>query len=115
MYGYACSPIATPRLGHRARGRTRQGADGVRQADGAVAWSKNDFGNVYSSPILINLGGLDQVVALLDGAVIGVNPLNGDLQWQVPFKADYSIAVATPVWGPDNLLFVSAEYGAGSK
>ena len=49
----------------------------------------------------------------MDGAVIGVNPLNGDLQWQVPFKADYSIAVATPVWGPDNLLFVSAEYNAG--
>ena len=86
-----------------------------KQADGSVAWSKNDFGNVYSSPILINVGGLDQLVALLDGAVIGVNPLNGDLQWQVPFKADYSIAVATPVWGPDNLLFVSAEYGAGSK
>ena len=37
------------------------------------------------------------------------------LVWQVPFRANYSIAVATPVWGPDNLLFVSAEYNAGSK
>jgi len=44
-----------------------------------------------------------------------VNPHNGDLQWQVPFKADYSIAVATPVWGPGNLLFVSSEYNGGSK
>jgi outer membrane protein assembly factor BamB len=44
-----------------------------------------------------------------------VNPHNGDPQWQVPFKADYSIAVATPVWGPDKLLFVSAEYNAGAK
>jgi outer membrane protein assembly factor BamB len=33
----------------------------------------------------------------------------------VPFKADYSIAVATPVWGPGNLLFVSSEYGGGTK
>ena len=33
----------------------------------------------------------------------------------MPFKADYSIAVATPVWGPDNLLFVSSEYDAGAK
>jgi outer membrane protein assembly factor BamB len=33
----------------------------------------------------------------------------------VPFKADYSIAVATPVWGPDNLVFVSSEYGGGAK
>ena len=47
--------------------------------------------------------------------LIAVNPHNGDPQWQVPFTADYSIAVATPVWGPDNLLFVSSEYNAGTK
>jgi hypothetical protein len=51
----------------------------------------------------------------MDGLVFGLNPQNGDLQWQIPFKADYGISVATPVWCPGNLLFVSAEYGAGSK
>ena len=51
----------------------------------------------------------------MDGALIGVNPHNGDLQWTVPFKADYSIAVATPVWCPGNLLFISSEYGGGAK
>ena len=51
----------------------------------------------------------------MDGLVFGLNPHNGDLLWQVPFKADYGISVATPVWCPGNLLFVSAEYGAGSK
>ena len=86
-----------------------------QQADGKVAWSRNDFGNVYSSPILIDLDGLEQLVVLLDGALVGLNPHNGDLQWQVPFTADYSIAVATPLWGPGNLLFVSAEYNAGAK
>jgi outer membrane protein assembly factor BamB len=63
----------------------------------------------------MNVGGLEQVGVLLDGAMVAVNPLNGDLQWQVPFKADYSIAIATPVWGPDNLLFISSEYNAGAK
>ena len=85
------------------------------QSRGEVAWSKNDFGNVYSSPLLINVGGLEQLAILMDGAMIAVNPVNGDLQWQVPFKAAYSIAVATPVWGPDNLLFISSEYDAGTK
>ena len=47
--------------------------------------------------------------------MVAVNPHNGDLQWQVPFKADYSIAVATPVCGPDNLVFISSEYGGGAK
>lgn len=48
---------------------------------------------------------------LMDGAVIAVNPHNGDLQWSVPFKADYSIAISTPLFGPDNLMLVSSEYG----
>ena len=65
--------------------------------------------------MIINVGGLEQLAVLMDGAVLAVNPHNGDLQWQVPFKADYSIAVSTPLYGPDNLLFVSAEYNAGRR
>jgi outer membrane protein assembly factor BamB len=86
-----------------------------KQADGSVAWAKGDLPNAYSSPILIDVDGLEQLVVLMDGAVFAVNPHNGDPQWRVPFKAGYGIAVATPVWGPGNLLFISAEYDAGAK
>ena len=115
MYGYAASPIAfrdTIVVPVGGRGKCVMA---FQQADGKVAWAKNDYGNVYSSPILINVSGLDQIAQLMDGAIIAVNPHNGDLQWQVPFKADYSIAIATPLWGPDNLMFISSEYNAGSK
>lgn len=115
MYGYASSPIAFRDLVIVPVGGAGKAVMAFRQADGKVAWSQNNYGNVYSSPILINVGGLEQLALVMDGAVIGVNPHNGDLQWAVPFKADYSIAVATPVWGPDNVLFVSSEYNAGSK
>jgi len=115
MYGYASSPIAFRDLVIVPVGGSGRGLMAFNQADGKVAWSKVDFGNVYSSPLLINVGGLEQLVALLDGALVAVNPLNGDLQWQVPFKANYSIAVSTPVWGDGDILFVSAEYDAGAK
>jgi outer membrane protein assembly factor BamB len=115
MYGYASSPIAFRDMIIVPVGGSGKALMAFRQADGKVAWSRNDFGNVYSSPVLINLAGLEQLVALLDGAVLAVNPHNGDPQWQVPFKANYSIAVATPLWGAGNLLFVSSEYDAGSK
>ena len=111
-YGYASSPIAfrdTIVVPVGGRGRALMA---FNQGDGKVAWAKNDFGNVYSSPILIDVGGLEQLAIVLDGAVLAVNPHNGDLQWQIPFKADYSIAVATPLWGPDNLMFVSSEYNS---
>jgi len=115
MYGYASSPIAFRDMIIVPVGGSGKAVMTFRQTDGSVAWSQNNYGNVYSSPILIDVSGLEQVALVMDGYVIGVNPHNGDLQWQVPFKADYSIAVATPVWGPDNLLFVSSEYNAGSK
>jgi outer membrane protein assembly factor BamB len=115
MYGYASSPIAFRDLVIVPVGGPGRGLMAFQQADGKVAWSKTDLGNVYSSPLLIDLGGLEQLVAVLDGAVVAVNPHNGDLQWQVPFKADYSIAVSTPVWADGNILFVSAEYNAGAK
>jgi outer membrane protein assembly factor BamB len=115
MYGYASSPIAFHETVIVPVGGRGNAVVAFNQADGKVAWAQNDFGNVYSSPILINVDGLEQLAALMDGALIGVNPHNGDLQWQVPFKAEYSIAIATPVWGPGNLLFVSSEYGGGAK
>lgn len=115
MYGYASSPIAFRDLVVVPVGGKGRGLMAFRQADGTVQWSAGDFGNVYSSPLLIDVSGLQQLACVLDGAVVAVNPMNGDLQWQVPFKADYSIAVATPLWGGDNVLFVSAEYNAGSK
>jgi outer membrane protein assembly factor BamB len=115
MYGYASSPIAFRETVIVPVGGRGRAVMAFQQADGKVAWARNDFGNVYSSPLLIDVSGLEQLAVLMDGAVFAVNPHNGDMQWQVPFKADYSIAVATPVWGPDNLMFVSSEYGGGAK
>ena len=115
MYGYSSSPLAyrdTIIVPVGGRGKSIMA---FQQADGKVAWARHDFGNVYSSPIMIDVGGLEQAALLMDGAMLAVNPLNGDLQWQVPFKADYSIAIATPLWSPDNLLFISSEYNGGAK
>jgi outer membrane protein assembly factor BamB len=114
-YGYASSPIAFRDLVIVPVGGPGKAVMAFRQADGAVAWAKLDYGNVYSSPILIDVSGLEQLAVLMDGALIAVNPHNGDQQWEVPFKAQYAIAVATPVYGPDNLLFISSEYDGGAK
>jgi len=114
MYGYASSPIAFRDTVIVPSGGKGKSTMAFRVADGSVAWAKGAIQNVYSSPLLISVDGSEQLVELMDGLVFGLNPHNGDLQWQFPFKAAYGIAVATPVWCPGNLLFVSAEYGAGS-
>ena len=115
MYGYASSPIPFRDMVIVPVGGKGKSTMAFQQADGKVAWAKGSIPNAYSSPLLINVDGLEQLVQVMDGLVFGLNPHNGDLQWQVPFRADYGISVATPVWCPGNLLFVSAEYNAGSK
>jgi hypothetical protein len=114
-YGYASSPIAFRDLIIVPAGGKGKALMAFRQTDGGVVWARHDTPNAYSSPLLINVDGLEQLVIVMDGAVFAVNPHNGDMQWRVSFSADYGISVATPLYGPDNLLFVSAEYGAGAK
>ena len=76
MYGYASSAIAFRNFVIVPVGGRGKALMAFQQADGKVAWSRNDFGNVYSSPILINVSGLEQLAMLMDGAILAVNPDN---------------------------------------
>src|SRR5882762_7008791 len=66
MYGYASSPIAFRDTVIVPVGGPGRAVMAFKQADGSVAWAKNDFGNAYSSPVLINVGGLEQLAVLMD-------------------------------------------------
>lgn len=85
------------------------------RSDGTVAWKALSFENAHSSPLLINVDGQPQVVALLANEVIGFNPDNGAQLWSHPHKTQYGLAVSTPVWAAGNLLFVASAYGAGAR
>jgi outer membrane protein assembly factor BamB len=49
------------------------------------------------------------------GEVSGLDPATGTLEWTVAHRAEQGVNVATPIWGPDNLLFVSSAYNGGSR
>ena len=87
----------------------------LRQSDGSIIWKNLDFKNAHSSPLLIEVDGQPQVVALLASEVIGFNPDNGQMLWRHPHNTSYGLAVSTPVWAPGNLLFISSAYGGGSR
>lgn len=71
----------------------------LRQSDGAVLWQNLDSKNAYSSPLLIEVDGQPQVVALMASEVIGFSPENGQLLWRHPHPTEVGIAISTPVWG----------------
>jgi hypothetical protein len=49
------------------------------------------------------------------GEIVGIDPANGMLLWQHPHETDYGLNTMTPVWGKDNLLFVSSGYNGRSR
>jgi outer membrane protein assembly factor BamB len=115
IYGYAASPLAYRDLVLLPVGGAGHAIAAFRQTDGAVVWQKDTAGNAYSSPLLVNVDGIDQVVQLMAASVFAVNPLNGELAWHMKHDAPYGLNVTTPVWGSGNLLFVATGYGAGSR
>src|SRR5581483_10715205 len=67
MYGYASSPIAFRNLVIVPVGGKGKATMAFAQADGKVVWAKGSIPNAYSSPLLIRVDGLDQLVEVMDG------------------------------------------------
>jgi outer membrane protein assembly factor BamB len=114
--GYSCSPLAYKNtiiltLG----GRENQTLIAFNQKDGDVAWKNGSLDMSPSSPILINVDGQEQLVAFLGKVVAGIDPNNGNLLWSHPHVTEWGLNITMPVWGSDNLLFISSAYSGGSR
>ena len=113
--GYSASPVAFKNLIITTAGGPGRGVVAVNAETGAFAWRSQDFQNGYSSPLLIDLDGRPELVVFTFGEVSGLDPATGSLEWTVAHRAEQGVNVATPIWGPDNLLFVSSAYNGGSR
>jgi outer membrane protein assembly factor BamB len=113
--GYSCSPIAYKDKIVMMVGGTSSSIVAFNRKDGSVAWKKHDFKNSTSSPIVISVDGQDQLVAFMFSEIVGVDPNNGNLLWSHAHPVEYGLNTSTPVWGADNLLFVSSGYDGGSR
>ncbi len=113
--GFSSSPIAYKDLVICLVGGPGHSLMAFNAGDGRVAWAKHDFKRSHSSPILINLDGQDQVVGMMDQEVVGADPDTGELLWSHTHGLAGGLTVSTPVWGEDNLLFLSTAYKGGSR
>ena len=113
--GYSCSPLAYKNTIILTLGGPGQTLIAFNQKDGSVAWKNQTLDMSPSSPIIINVDGQDQLVAFLGKVVAGVDPNNGNLLWSHPHVTEWGLNISTPVWGNDNLLFVSSAYSGGSR
>jgi outer membrane protein assembly factor BamB len=114
-FGYSSSPILYKGKIIALVGSQGASIVGIEPKDGSIAWGDNDFENSYGTPTIINVDGQDQLVAPMATEIVGVNPESGELLWRFPHRNEWKQNVCVPIFGPDNILFISAEGPPGSK
>lgn len=79
---------------------------------GEVRWQWTEEGPQYSSPMLMEVEGVRQVVALTAASLVGISLADGALLWRVPFVAQgRSYNAATPVVNGDIVVITGAGRG----
>ena len=81
---------------------------------GKRAWSALNDQQAYSSPMLVTLGGVRQILVFSASRVMGVTPDRGDVLWEYPWTTDYDVNAGQPIVIGDNRVFVSSGYGGGA-
>lgn len=64
---------------------------------GAAKWSWEGDGPGYGSPMIVDLGGTRQLIALTQAKLVGLDVANGALLWERPFVSGNFTNSATPI------------------
>ncbi|MEO5894086.1 MAG: PQQ-binding-like beta-propeller repeat protein [Vicinamibacterales bacterium] len=83
-------------------------------ATGKRAWASLDDNASYSSPMLVTLAGVQQVVLFTATRLVGVAPEDGRLLWEFPWKTQYGVNASQPLVIGGDRLFLSTGYGTGA-
>lgn len=81
-------------------------------ATGEPRWKSADGGDSYSSPHLVRLAGVEQVVQMTGQGVIGVSPSDGKILWEHAWKG---YPIVQPALTPDGDLLIAVNQGSGLR
>ncbi len=112
LYGTAMSPVVEGGLLIAHVGGHDKGALTAFDADtGAVKWMYDADGPAYSSPIVITLAGMRQVVTFTQKEFVGITAATGKLLWKLPAKTGYDTNAVTAIAYKDMLIFSREDRG----
>jgi outer membrane protein assembly factor BamB len=77
---------------------------------GAVKWTGSDRG-AYASPIIVELGGIRQVVTMTERSVLGVSLADGARLWEYPWLSRTTPSAITPILYEETLIVSSQAMG----
>jgi outer membrane protein assembly factor BamB len=114
-WGISTSPtIDGERLLINAGGSSNRSILALDKTSGELQWGAFFDGAGYSTPILIDAAGRRQAVFLTSTNLVGVDRSTGDVLWSQPWKTQYDVNAAMPIFVAPDKVFVSTGYGTGA-
>ena len=112
-WGFSSSPLIEGNLVLvEAGGKDGKSIVAFDKKSGDVVWTTHTDEVGYSSPIAIDFGGARQIIFLTSKTLLSLAPENGHIYWKYPWPE--GINIATPIFIPDDKIFISASYDKGA-
>lgn len=109
-YGMACSPLVVGKAVVVTAGAPNGTVMAFDRKTGKPAWTAGQGDPAgYSSPVLVEAGGKQQLVAFTGSSALGIAPADGTVLWRYPWVTDYECNVASPVSIDGQVLLSSGE------
>ena len=112
--GYGPSPLAWKNLLIVHVGGENQAVVAFDQASGDVVWKSLSGNAGYSSPILVEIEGVEQVLVTLGPKRAGLIPATGEVLWELDLPESTYTTMSTPIV-IDSRIFYSSAYADGSR
>ena len=81
---------------------------------GRRAWGALDDHASYSSPMLVTLDGVPQILTFTAARLVALSPNGSELLWEFPWTTQYDVNASQPLVIGANRVFISTGYGAGA-
>jgi outer membrane protein assembly factor BamB len=110
QWGMATSPLV---VGEFVVVESGKGVTAYDKRTGAKVWSVLEDAPSYTAPMVAELGGQRQIIAVLSKRAVGLSP-DGKLLWEFPWVTEYDTNSALPIVTDATHLLLTAGYGHGS-
>ena len=114
-FGYSASPILHDGKVIVLVGGSRYAVAAFDPQDGSVAWASAPSSVSYATPVVIEVGGRQQIVYMAADQVIGIDATDGSSLWSFPVLNQYRNNSTDPIWGDDGLLWVATQLDGGTR
>jgi outer membrane protein assembly factor BamB len=109
QWGFAGSPLLD---GNRVLYNVGTAGVALEKGSGRLVWQSGGGAAGYASPVLYTVGNQRGVALFTASGIVGVNPANGRRLWQYPWRTQFDVNAADPIFTGDT-VFISSNYNRG--